>query len=188
MMSVCDMRLYHELPMATPSIWGNPTVKCVNGNVGVLSSQDNEEKSDSPVQIDCQDKNAMKSVMRIIIRVVTRNKRNRIDALKPKGTESDYNGCIHIIGNGQTILGLEMASKAFKLFVIWNLVNLIRSQILGRSFARSDNSEAGRGYGKKQMSIYNGLNRGSKFALTRKGADLPLGVLLYEWRQTYECK
>ncbi len=91
------MKLYHKLPMATPSIWSNPTVKCANGNVGVLSSQDNEEKSDNPNQIDFQDKNAMKSVMRIITRVVTMNKRNRIDALKPKGAESDYNGCIHII-------------------------------------------------------------------------------------------
>ena len=77
--------------MATPSIWSNPNVRCVNGNVGVLCSHDNVEKPESPIRVNCQDKETMKSVMRIIVRVVTVNKRNWT-ALKPKGTESDYNG------------------------------------------------------------------------------------------------
>jgi len=51
--------------MATLSIRGNPTVKCVDGNARVLSSQDNVGKSENPAQINWQDKNAMKSVMRI---------------------------------------------------------------------------------------------------------------------------
>ena len=37
----------------------------------------------------------------------------RLPSLRPKGTESDYNGCCHSIGNGQMVPGLEMASKAF---------------------------------------------------------------------------
>ena len=55
----------------------------------------------------------MKSVMRIIEKVVTHDKRKRIVTLRPKGTKSDYNGCRDVIGNGQTISGLQMASKAF---------------------------------------------------------------------------
>ena len=55
----------------------------------------------------------MKSVMRIIEKVVTQDKRKRIVTLRPKGTKSDYNGCRDVIGNGQTISGLQMASKAF---------------------------------------------------------------------------
>ncbi len=46
--------------MATPSI---------RGNACVVSSQDNVEKSENPAQINCPDKNAMKSVMRTIVRV-----------------------------------------------------------------------------------------------------------------------
>jgi hypothetical protein len=30
-------------PSAAPSIWSNPNVKCVNGNIGVLGSHDNVE-------------------------------------------------------------------------------------------------------------------------------------------------
>jgi hypothetical protein len=48
---------------------------------------------------------AMKSITRTIVRVVTVNKRNWAVTLRPKGIESDYNGCVHIIGNGQTVLG-----------------------------------------------------------------------------------
>lgn len=35
--------------------------------------------------------------------------------LRPKGMESDYNGSNHIIGTGQTVPGLEMASKVFTI-------------------------------------------------------------------------
>ena len=31
----CDKKVYHELPCASPSIWGNSTMVCANGNVGV---------------------------------------------------------------------------------------------------------------------------------------------------------
>ena len=57
----------------------------------------------------------MKSVMRIIVRIVTMNKRNRTDTLKPKGMEPDYSGLPNILGNGQMVLGLQMASKAFTI-------------------------------------------------------------------------
>jgi hypothetical protein len=56
--------------VATPSIRGNPTVEHVGGNACVVCSQDNVEKSENPARINCQDKNAMKSVMRTIVRVV----------------------------------------------------------------------------------------------------------------------
>ena len=54
----------------------------------------------------------MKSIMRTIVRIVTANKRNWT-ALKPKSMESDYNGLRNIIGNGQMVPGLQMASKVF---------------------------------------------------------------------------
>jgi len=62
--------------------------------------------SESPIQANCQDKKAMKSIMRIIVRIVIANKRNRTDTLKPKGMEPDYNGLRDIIGNGHTVSGL----------------------------------------------------------------------------------
>ena len=43
----------------------------------------------------------------------------------------------------------------------------------GRNSVRSDDGIEGRGIGKQRMSVCNGVNRGSKFALTREGADLP---------------
>ncbi|KAF5417749.1 MAG: hypothetical protein C5S38_00980 [Candidatus Methanophagaceae archaeon] len=55
----------------------------------------------------------MKSVMRTIERVVTRDKRKRTVTLRPKGTELDYNGCRDVIEGGQMVSGLQMASKAF---------------------------------------------------------------------------
>ncbi len=58
----------------------------------------------------------------------------------------------------------------------------------GRNSVRSDDGIGGRGIGKKRMTACNEVYRGSKFALTRKGADLPDGVLLYARRQTCECK
>ena len=43
------------------------------------------------------------------------DKRKRTVTLRPKGTESDYNGCGNVIGNGQTVSGSQMASKAFTI-------------------------------------------------------------------------
>ena len=116
----------------------------------------------------------MKSVMRTIVRVVSDDKRNWTDTLKPKGMESDYNDWQCIIRNGQVVPGLKMASKAF---INIRDVELGKPYMLpkysGRNSVRSDDGIEGRGIGKKRMSVCNGVNRGSKFALTRKGADLP---------------
>ena len=86
----------------------------MDGNAHVVSPRDNVEKSENPIRINCQDKNTMKSIMRTIERVVTQDKRKRI-ALRPKGTKSDYNGCKDVIGNEQTVSGLQMASKVFTI-------------------------------------------------------------------------
>ena len=53
---------------------------------------------------------------------------------------------------------------------------------MGRNSASSNNGIRGRGESKKRMSNYNDLNKGSKFALFRKEADLLYGVLLHELR------
>lgn len=146
-------------------------------------------KSENPAQINCQDKNAMKSVMRTIVRVVNSNKRNWVDTLRPKGTESDHNGYWDVMGNGQTVLGSQIASKAF--IVICD-VELGKPYMLpespGRELVRANDGIEGRGIGKKRMTSCNESYRGSKFALTRKGADLPKGVSLDERRQTCVCK
>ena len=115
----------------------------------------------------------MKSVMRTIERVVTQDKRKRTVTLRPKGTKPDYNGCGDGIGNGQTVSGLQMASKSFTIICD---VELGKPYALpedpGRSSVRSDEGVEGIG-GKKRMAACNELYRGSKLALTRKGADLP---------------
>jgi len=116
----------------------------------------------------------MKSVKRTIVRVVTYNKRKRTVTLRPKGTESDYNGYSDVIVNGRTILGLQMASK---VFIIICDVELGKPHMLpespGRDLVRVNDGIVGRGFGKKRMTFCNERYRGSKFALTRKGADLP---------------
>jgi hypothetical protein len=146
-------------------------------------------KSENPAQINCQDKNAMKSVMRTIVRVVNSNKRNWVDTLRPKGAESVHNGYWDVMGNGQTVLGSQMASKAF--IGICD-VELGKPYMLpespGRDPVRVNDGIEGRGIGKKRMTSCNEAYMGSNFALTRKGADLPKGASLYERRQTCECK
>jgi len=131
----------------------------------------------------------MKSIMRTIVRVVTPDKRNWVDTLKPKGMESDHNGWHDVMGNGQMIPGLKMASKAS--IVICD-VELGKPYMLpespGRDPARANDGIVGRGTGKKRMTSCNEVYMGSRFALTRKGADLPAGVSLYARRQTCECK
>jgi len=125
-----------------------------------------------------------KNVMRTIERVVTQDKRKRIFTLKPKGTKSDYNGCWDVIGNGQTVSGLQMASKAFTIICDIELgkPNMLPEN-LGRDPVRANNGIVGKGIDKKRMSICNRSNRGSKFALARNGADLSSGVSLHERRQ-----
>ena len=131
----------------------------------------------------------IESVMRTIERVVTRNKRKRTVALRPKGMKSDYNDWEGIVGNGQTVSGLQMASKSF---IIICDVELGKPYALpenpGRSSVRSNEGAEGRGIDKKRMTSCNEVYRGSKFALTRNGADLSSGVSLHERRQTCECK
>jgi len=58
----------------------------------------------------------------------------------------------------------------------------------GSDLARVNDGIEGRGFDKKRMTSCNEVYRGSKFALTRKGADLSSGVSLHERRQTCECK
>ena len=116
----------------------------------------------------------MKSVKQTIVRVVTYNKRKRTVTLRPKGTESDYNGYSDVIVDGRTVPGLQMASK---VFIIICDVELGKPPKLpeypGRDLVMANDGLWGRGFGKKRMTSCNEMYRGSKFALTREGADLP---------------
>ena len=121
----------------------------------------------------------MKSTTRTIVRVVIVDKRKRTDTLRPKGKEPDYNGWINVIGNGHMVPGLQMASK---VFIITCDVELGKPYMLlgkpGSDPARANDGIEGRGFGKKRMSIRNRSNRGSKFALALKSADLPNRCLI----------
>jgi hypothetical protein len=79
---------------------------------------------------------------------------------------------------------------ASKVFIIIGDAELGKPYMLlespGRDPVRVNEGIAGRGIGKKRMTSCNERYRGSKFALTRKGTDLPNGVSLYERRQTCE--
>ena len=115
----------------------------------------------------------MKSIMRTIVRVVIIDKRKWTDTLRPKGEESDYNGWINVIGNGHTVPGLQMTSK---VFIIICDVELGKPPKLpeypGRDLVMANDGLWGRGFGKKRITSCNKMYRGSKFALTREGADL----------------
>ena len=116
----------------------------------------------------------MKSVIRTIIRVVTQDKRKRTVTLRPKGMKPDYNGCVYIIVNGQMVSGLYVASKVSTIICDVELGKpYMLPEYPGRDPASVNDGIEGRGFGKKRTSIRNGSNRGSKFALTRNGADLP---------------
>ena len=131
----------------------------------------------------------LESVMRTTERVVTQDERKRIVTLRPKGTKSDYNGCGGVAGNGQTVSGLQVA---FKAFISICDVELGKPNMLpespGSDPVRVNDGIVGRGIDKKRMTSCNEVYRGSKFVLTRKGADLSSGVSLHERRQTCECK
>ena len=64
--------------------------------------------------MNCQDKDTMKKRKLNHRKSRKINKRKQSETLKPKGMESDHNGCTYIMGNGQTIFGLQVASKVFK--------------------------------------------------------------------------
>jgi len=106
----------------------------------------------------------------------------RLITLTPKGTKSDYDGWCNIIVNGQTIFGLQVASKVFKIICDVGLGKPYALQETGRNFAKSNNGAEGRGESKKRMTIGNKLYRGLKFASIRKDADLLNGVRLHERR------
>ena len=106
----------------------------------------------------------------------------RLTTLRPKGTKSDYDGSWHIIVNGQTIFGLQVASKVFGIICDAKLGKPCALQETGRNSVKSNNGAQGRGESKKQMTVCNELYRGSRFASIRKGADLLNGVQLHEWR------
>ena len=61
-----------------------------------------------------------------------------------------------------------------ELFMMWNLVSPICSRNIRVMTSRGNDGLEGRGIGKKRMATCNELYRCSKFALTRKGADLPV--------------
>ncbi len=131
----------------------------------------------------------MKSVKRTIVRVVTYNKRKRTATLRPKGTESDYNGWHDVIGAGHTIPGSKMVSKVFISICGAELGKpYMLPESPGRDPIRANDGIEGRGIDKKRKASCNEVYRGSKFALARKGADLSSGVSLYARRQTRECK
>ena len=115
----------------------------------------------------------MKSIMQTIVRVVNYDKRNWVDTLRPKGVESGHNGYRNVIENGHMIPGSKMASKAF--IVICD-VELGKPYMLpespGRDLVRVNDGIEGRGIDKKRKASCNEMYRGSKFALTRKSADL----------------
>ncbi len=78
--------------------------------------------------------------------------------------------------NGQTIFGLQVASKVFEIICDVELGKPYALQETGRNSARSNNGAEGRGESKKRMTICNELYKGSRFALIRKDADLLNGV------------
>ena len=161
----------------------------MGGNAHVVSLRDNVEKSESPIRINCQDKNTMKSVMRTIERVVTSDKRKRTVTLRPKGTKPDYNGSKDVVVIGHMVSGLQMASK---VFIIICDVELGKPNMLpgnsGRDPVRATDGIVGKGIDKKRMAPCNEVYRGSNFASIRNDADLSSGVSLHERRQTCECK
>jgi len=160
-----------------------------DGNVCAVKNTEERGKSENPIWINRQDKNAMKSVMRTIERVVTQDERKRIVTLRPKGTKSDYNGCRDVMGNGQTVSGSQVASKVFTIICDVELGKPHKLlEYPGSDPVRANDGLGGRGIDKKRMTSCNEVHRGSKFALTRKGADLSSGVSLHERRQTCECK
>jgi hypothetical protein len=62
------------------------------------------------------------------------------------------------MANGQMILGLQMASKVFTLFVVWNLVNPIcslkkKKKKKGRDSVKGINCIEGRGSRQKANAI-----------------------------------
>src|SRR3990170_2363198 len=85
----------------------------------------------------------------------------RLSTLKPKGTKSDYNGLRHIIVNGHTIFGLQVASKVLEIICDVKLGKPFALQETGRNSAKNNNGVEGRGESKKLMTVCNEPYRGS---------------------------
>lgn len=90
--------------------------------------------------------------------------------------------------NGQMIPGLQMAPKVFINIYGVELGKPYVLPFLGRNSVRRDDGAEGIGNGKKRMTICNELYRGSKFASTRKGADLPEVFHCMNGGKPDECK
>jgi hypothetical protein len=100
-------------------------------------------------------------------RVVTRNKRNWNDTLRPKGTKSGYSGLDYTLENGHPIFGSKVAPTTSTIIHSLELGKPNACPNLqGRNSVRSYDDAEGRGYDKKRKSVCNRLNRGSKFAST----------------------
>ena len=106
--------------------------------------------------------------MKVTSPVLRRERASNRSFLFGKGTESDHSGSDYIMGNGHTIPGLKMAPKVFVIICDVELGKPYVLPILGRNSVRRDDGTAGRGNGKKQMTICNELYRGSRFALTER--------------------
>ncbi|VVB85128.1 Uncharacterised protein [uncultured archaeon] len=77
--------------------------------------------------------------------------------------ESDYGGYYNIMGNGQTISGLKVASKVF-IIISGAELGKPHAFLIGRNSVRSDDDAGGRGDGKKQKATCNELYRGYALA------------------------
>lgn len=79
--------------------------------------------------------------------------------------------------NGRNPLGLKTAPKSFTIIYYAELGKPYVFLEKGIKPVRIRNDTEGRGKDKKRKVCCNGKHRGSRFALTRKGADLSYGIL-----------
>jgi len=107
--------------------------------------------------------------------------------LNQNGKESGYISFSYDITNEQSIPGPKIAPKATILSGFSELGKPHTFLIRGSISVRRYDGVGGRGGCKKRMPSCNGLDKGSKFALSRKGADLLLVFHGNEWRYTCEC-
>jgi len=68
--------------------------------------------------------------MNYCLRVVRRDKRNWIDALKPKGKKSGYSGSNYTIENGHMIFGSKVAPKTSKIIHSMELGKPVRQEAM----------------------------------------------------------
>jgi len=107
--------------------------------------------------------------------------------LNQNGKEPGYIGFYYDIANEQSVPGLKIAPKAIVLSGISELGKPHTPLTRGRISARRNDGVGERGGSKKRMPSCNGLDKSSRFAPTRKGADLLRVFHGKEWRYTCEC-